>query len=306
MFALSTPGRTSTAQRDFVLRLPRKAVLAVAILSIASVGVVAGLVYAPGSPGFPYLSPTYQAQKAPFQYQGATPIAGLYEVWYVPNTPTLILTLAATYSQTHFYGVWTYGGSSPQGNFSVQVYVNNEKTFLVIPASSCPALNQIGPSGYGMYVGLLADSPAGTLSFQYTCQNQLSLATVTLGNPHIMVPSLIPPAATPQTGKEALNIESSSFSNSTATTLYLRNTGTASINLTTYYVKDAAADTYSRTTWTGPSISVNNVATAVIGIGASCPSCTLSGTAFTFTSGSSYTVTVVTSRNSQFVFTITR
>ncbi len=306
MFALSTPGKTSTAQRDFVLRLPRKAVLAVAILSIASVGVVAGLAYAPGSPGFPYLSPTYQAQKAPFQYQGATPIAGLYEVWYVPNTPTLILTLAATYSQTHFYGVWTYGGSSPQGNFSGQVYVNNEKTYLVIPASSCPALNQIGPSGYGMYVVLLADSPAGTLSFQYTCQNQLSLATVTLGNPHIIVPSLIPAALTPQTGKEALNIENSSFSNSTAATLYLRNTGTTSINLTTYYVKDNANNQYSRTIWTGPTISPNGLATTYVNIGASCSACTLQGTAFTFTTGNSYTVVVVTSRKNQFTFTIVR
>ncbi len=252
------------------------------------------------------MSPTYQAQKAPFQYQGATPNAGLYEVWYVPNTPTLILTLAATYSQTHFYGVWTYGGSSPQGNFSVQVYVNNEKTFLVIPANSCPALNQIGPSGYGMYVGLLADSPAGTLSFQYTCQNQLSLATVTLGNPHIIVPSLIPAALTPQAGKEALNIESSSFSNSTAATLYLRNTGTASINLTTYYVKDNANNQYSRTSWTGPTIAPNGLGTTYVNIGASCSACTLQGTAFTFTAGNSYTVTVVTSRNSQFVFTIVR
>jgi len=35
-------------------------------------------------------------------------------------------------------------------------------------------------------------------------------------------------------------------------------------------------------------------------------SCTLSGTAFTFTSGYSYTVTVVTARNNQFSFTVTR
>src|SRR6059036_1726014 len=51
---------------------------------------------------------------------------------------------------------------------------------------------------------------------------------------------------TPSAGKEAINIENSSFSNSTSTTLYLRNTGSASISLITYYVKDNAGNQYSK------------------------------------------------------------
>jgi len=113
---------------------------------------------------------------------------------------------------------------------------------------------------------------------------------------------------TPSTGKEALNIENSAFaSNNTQVTLYLRNTGSASISLITYYVKDNAGNQVSRTAWTGPSIAPNGLATTSIGIGGSCPSgCSTQGATFTFSSGNSYTVTVVTSRNNQFVFTVTR
>ena len=113
---------------------------------------------------------------------------------------------------------------------------------------------------------------------------------------------------TPTTGKEALNSEATAFQNGTAVTLNLRNTGTASIQLVTYYVKDNSADTYTLANWaTGPTIAPNGVNPTMITIGtANCPSCTLSGSTFTFTSGYSYTITVVTSRNSQFVFTVTR
>ncbi len=108
---------------------------------------------------------------------------------------------------------------------------------------------------------------------------------------------------TPNTGKEALNLEQASFTNTTAVTLYIRNTGSASINMVSYYVKDSSSNQYSRTLWTGPqNVAPNALATAIITIGSTCgSSCTLSGTAFTFTAGS-YTVTIVTSRNSQFVF----
>ncbi len=111
---------------------------------------------------------------------------------------------------------------------------------------------------------------------------------------------------TPQTGKEAINIENSAFTNSTSATLYLRNTGTASISLVTYYVKDNANNQYSRTSWTGPTISPNGLATTYVNIGASCSACTNQGSPFTFVAGNSYTVLVVTSRNNQFTFTIVR
>jgi hypothetical protein len=108
---------------------------------------------------------------------------------------------------------------------------------------------------------------------------------------------------TPSTGKEALNLEQTSFINATAVTLYIRNTGSASVNMVSYYVKDSSGNQYSRTSWTGPAnIAPNTLATATITIGSTCgSSCTLAGTGFTFTAGS-YTVTIITSRNGQFVF----
>ena len=114
---------------------------------------------------------------------------------------------------------------------------------------------------------------------------------------------------TPNVGKEAMNIENSSFTNSTFVTLYLRNTGSASISLSTYYAKDTSGNQFSRTTWpTYTGIAPNALQAVNIDIntaGGHC-SCTLTGTTYTFTTGLSYTFVVITSRNSQFTFTVTR
>ena len=111
---------------------------------------------------------------------------------------------------------------------------------------------------------------------------------------------------TPSVGKEAINIENSAFTSNMNASLYLRNTGTASISLITYYVKDNSGNQYSRTAWTGPSIAPNALATTVITINTACGSCTNQGSQFTFVAGNSYTVTVITSRNNQFQFTVIR
>ncbi len=109
-----------------------------------------------------------------------------------------------------------------------------------------------------------------------------------------------------RTGTEALNAEAYAFPNSTSLSLDIRDTGTSSVSLVTYYVKDSAGNTYSLTQWSGPTISPSAVAVVSVNIGASCSACTLSGTAFTFNAGNSYTITVVTSRNNQFIFTVIR
>ncbi len=111
---------------------------------------------------------------------------------------------------------------------------------------------------------------------------------------------------TPSAGKEAMNIENSAFTNSTLATLYLRNTGSASITLVTYYVTDSANNQYSKTSgWGQSAIAPGGLATPTINIGAQC-GCTAAANGFTFQSGSAYTVIVVTSRNNQFSFTVTR
>lgn len=109
----------------------------------------------------------------------------------------------------------------------------------------------------------------------------------------------------PCVGREALSMEVYSFVSGTNLTLWLRNTGTASVNLVSY-VRDASGNQYSLTTWSGPVIAVNNVGLARILIGSTCTGCVLTGTAFTFQTGFSYTITVVTTRNNQFPFNVTR
>src|SRR5437899_8626454 len=92
--------------RAFIQALGHKIGLAIIILVVFT-GVVAGLVYAPGSPGLPYLSPTYQAQRGIFQNEGPTALGLIYEVLYVPKTPTLLIILGWNRYQTRYGGFWT-------------------------------------------------------------------------------------------------------------------------------------------------------------------------------------------------------
>ena len=133
----------------------------------------------------------------------------------------------------------------------------------------------------------------------------------------------------PQTGKEAINMETYGW-NPTAggstynVTLNLRNTGSSAITLASYYVKDSSGNQWARLNWQTDaganhpaafSPNALGIVTLTIGAGASgsggqCgASCSYTGTAAAFnayTSGFSYTITVVTSRNNQFTFTVTR
>src|SRR5213596_2082601 len=114
-----------------------------------------------------------------------------------------------------------------------------------------------------------------------------------------------PPPPTPSC-TETLTLESYAFPSTNNVTLYLRNTGTCNVSLVTYNVADGSGDQYDLVTWSGPTITPNNVKATTILIGSACPSCTLSGTAFSFQTGSSYTIVIVTSRSNQFTFTVTK
>ncbi len=116
---------------------------------------------------------------------------------------------------------------------------------------------------------------------------------------------------TPQTGKEALNMDTSSFYNNTMASITIRNTGTASVTLVTYYVKDSSGNTYSNTAWTAAQsapqgLAPNTAAVANFDINTVGNHCGCSGATFTFSAGTSYTITVVTSRNNQFNFNVIR
>jgi hypothetical protein len=108
---------------------------------------------------------------------------------------------------------------------------------------------------------------------------------------------------------ESLSLDSYSFVSGTNVTLFIRNFGTVSTTLVSYYVVDSSGNQWARVSWTGPTINANAVVPTNILIGSSCPSCTYSGAtgAFTqFNAGNSYSIKIVTARNNQFTFTITR
>ena len=79
-------------------------------------------------------------------------------------------------------------------------------------------------------------------------------------------------------------------------TLTIVNTGVASTYFVSSSVKSAAGQVYSNSSWSEPSFAPNDLlAVNVI----------VHGIGFKFQSGSSYTVTIGTARNNEFVFSIT-
>jgi len=120
----------------------------------------------------------------------------------------------------------------------------------------------------------------------------------------------------PTTGQENLALEACnpcSFTSSSNVTMSIRELGTVNVTLVSYFVKDSSGNQYSRTSWdtTGFNrplvIAPNQVRGIIVLIGSTCgSSCSLTGNAFTFTAGYVYTITMVTSRNTQFVFSVTR
>jgi hypothetical protein len=119
--------------------------------------------------------------------------------------------------------------------------------------------------------------------------------------------SIIP---APPTGREILTIENQGFDTSNMKlTLYLRNTGSTPTTLASYYVQDQNGNQYARTVWAVPSTSPSNIVNGTgvfLPINTACISCTNTGSSFTFQTGNSYTITLITQRNNQFSFTIVR
>ncbi len=112
----------------------------------------------------------------------------------------------------------------------------------------------------------------------------------------------------PNLQKEALSLEFSNFGPVNPTynlTIYLRNTGGTPITLTSYYVKDASGNQYSLTSWTGqPTITPTALGQTQILISAC--SCNNTGAPFTFQVGYSYSISLLSSRGTQFQFNVVR
>src|SRR5439155_8663092 len=115
-----------------------------------------------------------------------------------------------------------------------------------------------------------------TIELQGTTSTSLTLDSI---YSFTLLPNPPPPIPT---CTETLSMELYTFSSTNNVTLYLRNTGICNVSLVTYYVVDGSGDQYALVTWSGPTITPNNVKATTILIGSACPSCTLSGTAFSF------------------------
>ena len=108
---------------------------------------------------------------------------------------------------------------------------------------------------------------------------------------------------------ESLKLTGYQFINGTSLSLVLQNTGTTSVTIQSYVVRDSSGNTWSLSNFAGPVMTPNGFGTAIILIGANCPGCVyggIPGLFFQFTVGQSYTVILTTTRSNQFSFTITR
>lgn len=161
----------------------------------------------------------------------------------------------------------------------------------------------MAPNQLGQATILIGSSCSGCVltgsPFNFTSGNTYTITVITSYGNHFLYTFIL-------SAQEALTLESSSFVNSTDVVLYLRNTGGVSVQLTSYYVKDSSGNQYALVSYQGPTIPVNQVASVSVTIGSSCTGCTLTGTPFSFNPGYSYTIVFVTSRNNQFMFTVTR
>jgi hypothetical protein len=93
-----------------------------------------------------------------------------------------------------------------------------------------------------------------------------------------------------------LGVETSQVNSPTNVTLNIRNIGEVPLSLKTYNVKDGNGNQYTKMNWTSPFVNPNQLATITI---------VTDGTAFTFRSGNIYTITMTSTRNNQFTYSLT-
>jgi hypothetical protein len=121
----------------------------------------------------------------------------------------------------------------------------------------------------------------------------LVIASAVLGL--LFYESTYPLCSGPCPSRESLNLMFSTVNSPTSVTLKMINAGPRAISLASYYVKDSNGQTYASNNWSGPNIAPNTTVSVNV---------LIDGKAFTFQTGSTYTVLMVTSRNNQYGFTV--
>ena len=105
---------------------------------------------------------------------------------------------------------------------------------------------------------------------------------------------------TPPQVNEKLSFNGVSVTSPTSIRLSIGDTGSTSIGLSGYYLKDSRGDIYLSQTWAGPTLSPDGSVTVGLSLTGS-----LSGQPFQFQSGQAYTVGLVTARNNQIPYNFT-
>lgn len=111
--------------------------------------------------------------------------------------------------------------------------------------------------------------------------------------------SLLQPCPSPQ-NREKIVFNSFHVNSPSNVTLTVRNEGNLTVDLADYYVKDNSGDQYANAPWSGPTISPGVTASVNILLMGQ-----LSGQPFQFQTGHTYTIVVVTARNTAFPYTFT-
>src|SRR6266540_5200884 len=93
----------------------------------------------------------------------------------------------------------------------------------------------------------------------------------------------------PCPGREDLNIITAVVNSPTNMTIQILNTGSVQISLMSYNVRNTYSQPYPSNNWSGPTVIPNAYTTINL---------LIDGNAFSFHSGTYYTITLITSRNS--------
>jgi len=205
-----------------------------------------------------------------------------------PNGATNTTTITVT-SVNGYTGNVSLTFTAPFGYFTVTGGTNPLRIVSGGAASSTLTIATDTNTGLGTY-SISVTGTDGTRSHSVTITVQV-------------VDPTLPPYI-----QEDLIMNGYTFNNSTMLTLNLQNMGNGTTTVASYVIRDASGDAWSMTSWNGPTVQVGQTGTATMFIGSSCPTCIytgITGLFFTFQHGSTYTVTVTTSRNNQFTYSVT-
>ena len=173
-------------------------------------------------------------------------------------------------------------------SFAYTINIHNGQSQTVTLASYT-----LGTQLYNINVAIAAGQN-GTFTTVQDPNSETSISVTTSCGNRIMAASYT----------ENIAPRSTTFEDSTNVAVDLQNNGTETTTLTSYYITDSSGNQYTLPNWNGPSLAPNSVTTTTFSIGSSCSQCTLHGSAFTFTSGERYTITIVTGRGNSFTFTV--